>query len=132
MAFKGHIPWNKGLIGVQKSWNKGKHKPLIERLLNKTQINLKTECFEWQGSQTVHIRFNDKWVKVTAAKAMWFFVTGCLPKGYNMPLCHHCDNPPCINISHLFVGTAFDNMHDRDLKGRHRNQHLVKTLGYVK
>lgn len=32
--------------------------------------------------------------------------------------CHHCDNPPCINPDHLFVGTAKDNYHDMLRKGR--------------
>ena len=31
---------------------------------------------------------------------------------------HHCDNPPCINPEHLFLGTAYDNTQDRIKKGR--------------
>jgi hypothetical protein len=31
---------------------------------------------------------------------------------------HHCDNPPCCNPQHLFLGTLGDNSADRDLKGR--------------
>lgn len=33
-------------------------------------------------------------------------------------LCHTCDNPRCINIKHLFVGTQKDNMQDAMKKGR--------------
>jgi HNH endonuclease len=32
---------------------------------------------------------------------------------------HRCDNPPCLNHEHLFLGTAADNAADRDAKGRH-------------
>lgn len=39
-----------------------------------------------------------------------------VPKGYGA--LHHCDNPPCINVEHLFVGTSIDNARDRDEKGR--------------
>jgi hypothetical protein len=56
---------------------------------------------------------------------MWELTNGPIPAG--MHVCHHCDNPPCCNPAHLFLGTNTDNIKDRVAKGRsgHTNAKLT-------
>jgi hypothetical protein len=49
--------------------------------------------------------------------AAYLIANGQLPKGKYV--CHTCDNPPCCNPSHLFLGTAKDNYEDSKAKDRH-------------
>lgn len=53
---------------------------------------------------------------VRAHRVAWEIAFGPIPAG--MQVCHHCDNPPCNEPTHLFLGTTQDNTRDRDLKGR--------------
>ena len=46
----------------------------------------------------------------------WMIANGPIPEG--MMICHKCDNPPCCNPDHLFLGTHDDNTDDKVAKGR--------------
>ncbi len=35
-------------------------------------------------------------------------------------ICHHCDNPPCCRVDHLFRGSHAANARDKVRKGRQR------------
>lgn len=59
-----------------------------------------------------------------AHRVAWVLANGPLPElpgpGPTM-VCHTCDNPPCCNPAHLFVGKARNNTWDKVAKNRDRN-----------
>lgn len=89
------------------------------------RVEKTTDCWLWRGgvTQQGYGQFTVGYKYYPAHKFSYEVTNG--PVGKGMVICHKCDNPLCVNPTHLFVGTQADNMRDMILKGRHRNQ--VKT-----
>ena len=77
-------------------------------------------CWIWQKSkdQKGYGRIQSKGKKWSAHRLSFTLSKGNILKG--MSVCHSCDNPPCINPDHLWLGTMGDNMLDMMKKGRGR------------
>lgn len=85
------------------------------------------DCILW--TQAINPNgYGAKWYKgktIGAHRYIWVINKGEIPVG--MFVCHSCDNPTCVNIEHLFLGTPLDNMRDKISKGRLVTGNPLKT-----
>lgn len=89
-----------------------------QRIFLQIQINPDTKCWEWTGSKDKNGYGYIKRLKRTwkAHRASYAEFVGEIPPG--ICVCHHCDNPSCVNPEHLWLGTMKDNQLDMINKGR--------------
>lgn len=62
-------------------------------------------------------------------RVAWEIAIGAIPSG--LCVCHKCDNPPCCNPLHMFLGTITDNNLDRYCKNRSRASSRLPRGVYV-
>lgn len=95
---------------------------LADRFWLFVERGLDADCWEWHGTLSEHrpgfkygrLRFQNK--NYDAHRVSYTLHKGPIPAG--MFVCHSCDNPPCVNPAHLWLGTLQDNHKDAELKGR--------------
>jgi hypothetical protein len=91
------------------------------RFLQSLDIKGPNECWEWTKSchRDGHGQWHPKDGETESThRAAWRLMKGPIPFG--LQVLHKCDNPPCCNPDHLFLGTATDNANDMWSKGRGR------------
>jgi len=75
-------------------------------------------CLEWTKARS-SAGYGQKWSGGKTKylhRLTWEEYNGPIPAG--MKVLHKCDNPPCYEITHLFLGTSKDNAIDMAKKGR--------------
>lgn len=93
-------------------------------------------CTLWTGSKKGNAKYaynfypwaNIDWKGYAAHRLQWEILKGPIPDG--MKVCHHCDEPLCMNIEHHFLGTAKENTRDMIQKGRAKygEKHPMRKL----
>lgn len=97
--------------------------PIEERLLKYISADSVSGCWNWTGDTSKSgygVIWNEGGPK-RAHRVMWEVFIGDIGNSWVL---HRCDNRPCVNPFHLWLGSPLDNQRDCISKGR-----MPKCLG---
>jgi hypothetical protein len=100
-------------------------KPLINRFLE--NVNKTESCWIWTGYKQsngygqIGVNYKNK----LAHRVSYEIHIGKIPDGFLVR--HSCDNPSCVNPSHLLLGTQKQNLEDMYFRERDNNSNYKKT-----
>lgn len=102
-------------------------RPSVEERLEAGLVRQSNGCLEWTGG-----RGPRGYGKIMVAgehlrthRVAWELANGPIPDG--LWVLHRCDNPPCCDVGHLWLGTHVDNQADKAAKGRSSNGRAIRT-----
>lgn len=107
---------------------------LYQRFSQKYKINAKTRCWEWMKSLDNggygRFLYNGKDRKSHRVSMILHHKMEQYEfENRKILVCHHCDNPKCVNPDHLFLGSHQDNKDDSVNKGRSKRfQHGTSKM----
>jgi hypothetical protein len=90
-------------------------------------------CWTWSGATrpfgygVINLGIDHNCKVEPAHRVSWSIHFGPIPP--DMHVLHKCDNPPCTNPDHLFLGSNADNIADMVAKGRDQFNHMHRRLG---
>lgn len=76
------------------------------------------DCWGWTGAPDPKGYGRFKVREKSHLAHRWGYANTVGPICGGLSVCHRCDNPPCQNPRHWFLGTNHDNVLDRHAKGR--------------
>ncbi len=94
----------------------------VDRLWARVDMGAPDECWEWRGTRSkkgygrIQVGTLARSMVVLVHRLAWEATHGPIVDA--LCVLHRCDNPPCCNPAHLFLGTRADNNADKLAKGR--------------